>query len=145
MASFKTIDDLEVFRAAEELADAVWPIVMSWEAFARLTIGGQLVRAADSVGANLAEGHASGSFVEFRRFAGYSRRSLAEVRFFLRRAHARNLLNQDQTHDLQAKLNLLRPRLGQFVKYLNRRAALSKQKPPRINPSTDQRINPSHP
>ncbi|MGC4031290.1 MAG: four helix bundle protein [Tepidisphaeraceae bacterium] len=143
MASFKTIDDLEVFRSAEELADAVWHVVISWETFARQTVGGQLVRAADSVGANLAEGHASGSFAEFKRFAVYSRRSLAEVRFFLRRAHARQLLSVDQTHDLQAKLTLLRPRLGQFVKYLNRRVAQSNLKTPRINSSTDQRINKS--
>ncbi|MGN6504442.1 MAG: four helix bundle protein [Tepidisphaeraceae bacterium] len=137
LPAFGTIDDLEVFRMAEALADAVWHVVGGWNSFARVTVGQQLVRAADSVGANLAEGHASGSFAEFRRFAAYARRSLAEVRYFLRRAFARRLLDQPATDTLQGMLNELRPKLGAFVKYLHRRASEKSAKRPRINPSTD--------
>jgi four helix bundle protein len=49
-------EQLEVYRLAERLSDEVWGIVLPWNNFARDTVGKQLVRAADSVGANLAEG-----------------------------------------------------------------------------------------
>jgi four helix bundle protein len=54
--AFLKFEDLRVFNAAETLADEVWDIVIAWETFAKLTVGKQLVRAADSIGANIAEG-----------------------------------------------------------------------------------------
>ena len=45
-------ENLEIYKLAEQLADEVWEIVLKWNVLARDTIGKQLVRAADSVGAN---------------------------------------------------------------------------------------------
>jgi len=142
MAKFGTIDELEVFQLAESLADLVWRAVMAWDHFAKSTVGEQLVRAADSVGANLAEGHASGSFTEFKRFSRYSKRSLEEVRFFLRRAQARQLLDVKVTSELRPLIETLRPKLGAFIESLDRRVKQSKIKSLPINRSTNQPINP---
>ena len=49
------LSGLESYRMAESLAQVVWEIVDRWKPFERQTIGSQLVRAADSVCANLAE------------------------------------------------------------------------------------------
>ena len=49
-------ENLRVYQLAEELADLCWKIVGMWNAFAQMTVGRQLVTAADSVGANIAEG-----------------------------------------------------------------------------------------
>jgi putative transposase len=49
-------ENLRVFQMAERLADEVWEIVKPWDGFAKRTVGQQIVRAADSVGANIAEG-----------------------------------------------------------------------------------------
>lgn len=53
---------LRVFRLAEQLADEVWEIVGGWSQFAKNTVGEQLVEAADSIGANIAEEAGRGSF-----------------------------------------------------------------------------------
>ena len=45
-------------------------IATGWEPFAKNTIGTQLVRAADSIGANIAEGYGRGSFADNKRFVG---------------------------------------------------------------------------
>ena len=50
------IEDLEVFKLAEIFADKVWFIVLEWDYFSKDTVGKQLVRSADSIGANIAEG-----------------------------------------------------------------------------------------
>ena len=49
-------EKLQVYKLAERLADDIWAIVGKWNIFARDTVGKQLVKAADGIGANIAEG-----------------------------------------------------------------------------------------
>jgi len=44
--------NLRVYQLAEILADEIWIIVNNWKYFEKDTVGKQLVKAADSVGAN---------------------------------------------------------------------------------------------
>jgi hypothetical protein len=48
--------NLRIYQLSDKLADQVWHCVSHWNTFAQDTIGKQLVRAADSIGANIAEG-----------------------------------------------------------------------------------------
>jgi hypothetical protein len=48
-------ENIQIYQLAEKLSDEVWAIVIGWEPFARNTIGAQLVRSTDSIGANIAE------------------------------------------------------------------------------------------
>jgi len=54
-------EELEVYKLSERLADEIWVAVISWDRFARGTVGKQVVRAADSIGANIATGAGRGS------------------------------------------------------------------------------------
>ena len=54
-------ENLRVYQLAEELSDRVWEIVLGWDVFARDTVGKQLVKAVDSIGANIAEGTGRGT------------------------------------------------------------------------------------
>ncbi len=51
---------LRVYQLSEKLADQVWEVVLGWNNFARDTVGKQLVRSADSVGANGPKARAGG-------------------------------------------------------------------------------------
>ncbi|MEG4024550.1 four helix bundle protein [Microcoleus sp. S13C4] len=51
----KSFQELRVYKLSERLADEIWQTVKTWEPFAKDTIGKQIVRSADSVGANIAE------------------------------------------------------------------------------------------
>ena len=61
-------ESLEVYRLAERLADEIWNCVTGWGNLAKDTVGKQIIRAADSVGANLAEGSGRGTYQDNRRF-----------------------------------------------------------------------------
>ena len=73
-------EKLRVYQLAEELADKIWDIVIKWNYFAKDTIGKQIVKSADSIGANIAEGTGRGSFADNKRFAKIARGSLFETK-----------------------------------------------------------------
>jgi four helix bundle protein len=80
-------ENFRVYQLAEELSDVCWKIVGMWESFAQITVGRQLVTAADSVGANIAEGSGRKSFADNKRVATIARGSLYELKHWLRRAY----------------------------------------------------------
>jgi four helix bundle protein len=68
--------DVEVLREAEGIADDVWKLTLQWNGYARDVVGKQLARAADSVGANIAEAFGRYHFGEKLNFLYYARGSL---------------------------------------------------------------------
>ena len=109
-------ESLQVYRLAEELADAVWDMALKWPRFAQDTIGKQIVRAGDSVGANIAEGSGRGSYQDNRRFVRMARGSLNETQHFLRRAYKRKLMTPVQVNRIKPSVDELAPRLNAYLK-----------------------------
>ncbi len=103
-------EDLRVYKLAEQLADEVWSIVRGWDHFAKQTVGLQIVDAADSIGANIAEGAGRGSYQDNRRFVRIARGSLNETKHWLRRAYCRKLLTPNQVQKLKPILDELSPK-----------------------------------
>jgi len=109
-------ENLRVYQISERLADSVWDASLGWPQFARDTVGKQLVRAADSIGANIAEGAGRGSFGDNKRFVRVARGSLNETKHFLRRAYRRKLLTADQVSQLQPLAENLAPQLNAYLR-----------------------------
>jgi four helix bundle protein len=83
--------DLAAYRLAAELAGEVYEVVATWPSFDRWSLGMQLVRGVDSIGANIAEGVGRGHEADKRRFFFIARGSLYEVEHWLDLAEARGL------------------------------------------------------
>jgi four helix bundle protein len=116
MMKSRGFEQLRVYALAEQLADEIWPMVQRWNAFARNTVGGQLVRAVDSVGANIAEGSGRGACQDNRRFVRMARASLFEARHWLRRAYRRQFLTMAQVTSLKSLIEQLGPKLNAYLK-----------------------------
>src|SRR5262245_11109924 len=110
-----SFENLRVYQLSEKLADAVWNIVLKWDWFAKDSIGKQFVKAADSVGANIAEGSGRGSFQDNRRFVNISRGSLYEVKHWKRRACNRRLLTDEEVVQLDSIIEELAPKLNAYL------------------------------
>jgi four helix bundle protein len=82
---------LAVYTTAVELADEIHACVRSWNGFDKWTVGAQLVRAADSVGANIAEAFGRNSHADERRLLVIARGSALELQHWLDRSRARDL------------------------------------------------------
>lgn len=111
-------EKLRVYRKAERLAGSVWAVVADWPYFAKSTVGEQLVRACDSVPANIAEGIGRGTRKEKRHFLRIARGSLYETKNWLRRAHQRDLLSEVQVNELKPLLEALAPMLNAYLRSL---------------------------
>ena len=110
-----SFEELEVYQVAERLCDHIWNVIQPWEYLAKNTVGTQLVRSADSIGANIAEGTGRGSFADNKRFVRIARGSLYETRHWLRRAYQRKLLSESDIELLKAIMNELSPRLNAYL------------------------------
>lgn len=93
-------ENLRVYSLSEDLADRIWKITARWDHFNRDTVGKQIVRSADSIGANIAEGTGRYGIQDNKRFGYFARGSLNETKHWLRRAYKRNLLTDEDVEML---------------------------------------------
>jgi four helix bundle protein len=108
--------DLRVYQLSEQIADKIWDIVLRWNFVARDTVGKQLIRAADSIGANISEGCGRGSYQDNRRFVRIARGSFNETRHWLRRCYQRKLLTEEEIKILKSLVDNLDPQLNAYLK-----------------------------
>jgi len=131
--AFMRLEELRVFKAAEVFADEIWATVNEWETFAKLTVGKQLVRSADSIGANIAEGTGRGTAKDNQRFVRIARGSLNETKYWLRRASRRKIIGPEQVEKLDKMIEEIGPSLNAYLKSLDRPSPLP-EKPGRSTP-----------
>lgn len=113
-------ENLRVYQLAENLSDEIWTVAVQWNNFSRDTVGKQMVRSADSIGANIAEGAGRGSYQDNRRFVKVARGSLNETKHWLRRAYKRKLLTEEQINALKPILDELAPKLNAYLQSIGK-------------------------
>jgi four helix bundle protein len=91
--------DLEVYVKACALADALHASVLGWSKVDTWTVGVQAIRAADSIGANLAEAGGRRTDGDRARFLFIARGSGLELQHWLERAAARGLTCPDNANE----------------------------------------------
>jgi four helix bundle protein len=106
-------EDLVAYQHAAALADDLRAAVRDWPSIDQWTVGVQLIRAADSVGANIAESVGRSTDRDEQRFLLYARGSVSELRHWIERAFARGLLSDESLRGRAA-------RVGQLVNGLHR-------------------------
>lgn len=108
-------ENLEIYQISENLSDIGWDIVLNWSRLAQDTIGKQLIRSTDSIGANSAEGSGRASDQDYKSFLYMARGSLYETRHWLRRAFKRKLLTDEQVKVLTQLIEELTPKLNAYL------------------------------
>ena len=98
------LEELKVYQVALEIGELLWKIVLKWDAFAKYTLGKQIVEAADSIAFNIAEGYGRFYYKENKNFCYYSRGSAKEIGSGIVKARARLLITEQEYEVLQEKL-----------------------------------------
>ena len=101
-----------MFSLFVDVADTCWDKVDRWNWFQKWTVGRQLVRAADSVGANIAEGAGRYRLGDSIHFFVIARSSARETQYWLKRCAKRRLMPARD-------VDLLLERLARGARLLN--------------------------
>ena len=121
-------EKLEIYQLAERLSDRIWSIVFSWERLAQDTVGKQIIRSTDSIGANIAEGSGRGTDRDYLRFLRMARGSMYETKHWLRRSFSRNLLTKDEVDEIMLLTRELTPKLNAYIRAVGERKSDSDNK-----------------
>jgi four helix bundle protein len=103
-----------------EMADEIWKIVIQWDYFSKDTIGKQLVKAADSVSANLSEGFGRFYYKEEKQYCYYSRGSLSETKTWLTKANNRNLISDEDFNRYSELIKDMGIKLNNYISAIGR-------------------------
>ena len=116
------IEGTDLLRRVDALADKTYRLVRQRGSFDRDTVGKQLVRATDSVGANLVGGDGRRSEADSIRFFRYSRSSAREARWWVRRVSMRGIEPKEPSLGLTSELTECVKMINGLIRY---RAALT--------------------
>ena len=111
----KGVYELEIYKLSEELSDLVWYDFDKWDKKVQNTVGYQIIRASDSIAANIAEGYGWFTPADRKRFYIYSRGSFEETKAWLRKLIRRKVLNESDASKYQIVIEKLCPKLNAFI------------------------------
>jgi len=97
------------------IAEKIWDIVIEWDYFVKDVVGKQLMKAADSVAANLSEGFGRYFYKENKQFCYYSRGSLFETKTWVRKASNRKLIDEKTYLEIINELNTIGVKLNKYI------------------------------
>ena len=114
--------DLGRFKLIEisnQFSNNIWNEVQKWNRFDQDTIGKQLVRAADSISANLSEAYGRFTYADRRRFSLYSRGSLCETLNWIDKSIKRGLIDDEIGQKILEDLQKLSVAINRYINSLN--------------------------
>jgi four helix bundle protein len=112
---YMKLEELKVYALSMELGEDIWKIVQTWNYFEKDTVGRQLVKAADSIAANLSEGFGRYHYRESIHFGYYSRGSLFETRTWLTKANKRQLISDNEFMLFEKQIDLISIKLNNYI------------------------------
>jgi four helix bundle protein len=115
------LEELKVYQLSMGIAEEIWDIVNTWDYFSKDTIGKQLIRAVDSVAANLSEGFGRFFYKEERQFCYYSRGSLYETLTWLTKASNRKLVPIEDYEKFSKEINNIGVKLNNYINPIGKR------------------------
>jgi four helix bundle protein len=116
---YLNVNKIDAYNRSFDLSNTIWDIVMKWGYFEKDTVGKQLVKATDSISANIAEGFGRYHKKDKIKFYRYSNGSLLESIDWIRKSQVRGLITKDQFDFIINHFNELPKELNQLIKYTN--------------------------
>lgn len=113
------LNDLNCYKRALALSNFVWNIVITWDWFAKKTVGAQFVTAADSNSSNIAEGFGRYGKKDKIRFYYYSFGSVKECCDWNEKSKVRGLLTKEQYNYILRELQTLPIEIHKLIQFTN--------------------------
>jgi four helix bundle protein len=89
-------EDLKIWHKSMDLGEEIYHLIKQFPESEKFNLSSQTLRAVDSIALNISEGSILQTGAEYKRFLGYSIRSLAEVATCLHKAKRRNYISSEE-------------------------------------------------
>jgi four helix bundle protein len=119
--SFRTFEDLEVYKVAREFRKAMYAVSRKLPDFEKLALNSQIRRAAVSLTNNIAEAHGRYHYLDQIKFLLQSRGSLEELIDDLNVCADENYLLAASVADMKQRASRVRQLLNGYIRYLRNR------------------------
>lgn len=117
----KSFYDLEVWQSGFGLLQEIYKITRSFPKFEQYALTSQMIRAANSVIANVAEAHGRFYYADKIRVFYIARAEINEVRSHLRVAQSQNYIDKETFSGLDKKYESLTMKLNSLISYFSNR------------------------
>ena len=115
------LNDIDCYKRALKLSNDVWEVVLTWEWFAKKTLGTQFVNAVDSISANIAEGFGRYGKKDKIKFYYYSFGSVKESCDWNEKSKKRNLIIKEKYDFILRELQILPKEIHQLIQFTNQK------------------------
>ena len=119
MAKIEKFEDLEIWNKAREICIDIEILFETTNLGKRYSMKDQMDRSSGSIMDNIAEGFERNGNREFINFLSYSKGSSGDLKSQLYRAKDKKLISDDEFYNLSIKIELVKNKIGAFIKYLN--------------------------
>ncbi|HMN16497.1 MAG TPA: four helix bundle protein [Ignavibacteriaceae bacterium] len=114
------LEELQVYQLSIQIAERIWDIVIEWDYFSKDVIGKQLIKAVDSIAANLSEGFGRYFYKENKQFCYYSRGSLFETKTWIKKANNRKLIDDKIYSEIIVELDTIGIKINNYIKTIGK-------------------------
>jgi len=118
------LDELEVYQIAVDISNLAWQIYNELPREHRFTQGSQFLEAADSIGANIAEGFGRYHFRDSLKFYYNSRGPLLELKHWTTLLTCRSLSSPDKLNKMKELNDKEHLKLNSFINSIKTRNLL---------------------
>ena len=119
MAKIEKFEDLEIWNKSREICIDIETLFETTNLGKRFSMKDQMDRSSGSIMDNIAEGFERNGNREFVNFLSFSKGSCGELKSQLYRVLDKNLISQSEFDNLSVKIELVKNKIGAFMKYLN--------------------------
>lgn len=124
MKKYLELQDITAYKIAFDLANYVWDVVIKWNYFAQDTVGKQLVKATDSISANIAEGFGRYFKRDKVNFYRYSYGSIDESSDWIEKTNKRGLLKEKEYQYISQELKKLPKEINHLINFTNEKLSI---------------------
>ena len=119
--TYLKLNDITAYKTAFGLSNYIWECISKWNYFEQDTVGKQLVRACDSISANIAEGFGRYGKRDKVKFYYYAKGSVWEALDWNEKCKKRALITEEQYQHILGELQELPKAINSLIKFTNER------------------------
>lgn len=122
--NYLTLNQISSYKISFNLSNYCWNAIIRWDRFSKSTIGNQLVRALDSISANIAEGFGRYGKKDKISFYRVARASAYESLDWLEKSKIRKLITAKEYQYIFKILKELPKEINSLIKFTNNNLAV---------------------